>query len=91
LNDSVPLNRTPVFTKEFCHPPVGANMTVENWEKCPTDADRWNCPSQCAFDNGAEFIPEHDFCSVKNITNNATAIVDCAGADKESCGQWPRY
>jgi len=36
-------------------------------------------------------IPANDFCAPQNITQNITAIVDCARADQYSCGQWPRW
>jgi hypothetical protein len=88
-DDSKPLNQTQLFTKEFCHPMVGANMSdPENWYACPTDASRQDCPSTCAYTNGAELIPDHGFCSPQNITKNITAIVDCSKSDKEQCGDW---
>jgi hypothetical protein len=58
------------------------------WSECPTDASRENCPSYCAYTNGAELIPDHGFCSPQNITQNITAIVDCSRADKEKCGDY---
>lgn len=44
-NNSNPLDRTELFTKEFCHPRAGTNMTKSNWDRCPTDASRWECPT----------------------------------------------
>jgi hypothetical protein len=79
-----PLNKTRLFTKEFCHPMAGSNMTdYAAWYDCPTDASREDCPSTCAFDNGAELIPENDFCAPQNITQNITAIISCSVSDKE--------
>jgi len=81
-NETTPLNKTMLFTREFCHPAPGMNYTnASNWYDCPTDASREDCPSTCAFTNGAEMIPENDFCAPWNITQNVTAIVDCARAD----------
>jgi hypothetical protein len=59
-----PLNKTMLFTREFCHPMPGMNMTDYNsWVACPSDASRENCPSTCAYTIGAEMIPNRPFCA----------------------------
>jgi len=86
------LNKTQLFTEEFCHPAPGMNYTnASNWYMCPTQASREDCPSYCAFTNGAEMIPANDFCAPQNITQNVTAIVSCARADQYSCGDYWNY
>jgi hypothetical protein len=72
---------TPLFTEKFCHPQAGSSMTYNNWYECPTNASESECPTYCAFTNGVELIPERDFCAPANITQNITAILECAGAN----------
>jgi hypothetical protein len=81
----VPLNKTRLFTKEFCHPnPAVMNLTnYTSWYECPTDASESECGMNCLYTNGAELIPENDFCAPQNISTDVNAIVACARADDQ--------
>jgi len=59
-----------------------------SWYECPTDASESECGMNCLYTNGAELIPENDFCAPQNITQNVTAIVACSQADREQCGSF---
>jgi hypothetical protein len=45
------------------------------------------CPSTCAFNNGVDMIPDHDFCAVAWMNPDTSVILGCGAktADKATC------
>jgi len=77
----------PLFTKPFCHPPKGTNMTESDWNTClwNDESECYNTGGQCIWSNAVELIPDHEFCAPRDMTKNVSTIMYCVGADKMNC------
>ena len=71
-----------LFTKEFCHPVkvAGTNMTKDSWTQCVSKTNAAECTqvaSQCAWNNGADLVPDHDYCAPADMTQDVDLIDRC--------------
>jgi hypothetical protein len=78
----------PLFTQEFCHPVkvAGSNLADGEWEQCLSKADSQECDSNvnvCIWNNGADLIPENEYCAPYYMTPNVTLIKECINAEKD--------
>jgi len=70
-------NNGPFFSKNFCHPPAGNNFEAEA-STCMPITEAQACTDQdCAWTNGAEFMPPQDFCAPTDMTNDMSVIDYC--------------
>jgi len=68
-----------LFTEEFCHPikVSGTDTTEAQWTLC-LKKSATDCPTaECAFNNGVEMIPDHDFCAPAMMTDDLAIIQSC--------------
>ena len=56
------------------------------WEKC-LNKDSTECDSSdvCLWSNGADMIPDKDFCAPLFMSSNVTYIKECMNAEKDVC------
>jgi hypothetical protein len=72
----------PLFTEEFCHPGEIKKTvtTVGILDKCIGKSST-ECAAPCVFNNGADLIPDHDYCAPKEMTKDTAIIMQCTDAD----------
>jgi hypothetical protein len=52
-----------LFTEEFCHPvKMNKETTEQDLTQC-IGKSATECPAPCVFNNGAELIPDNEFCA----------------------------
>lgn len=67
--------KAPLFTEEFCHPvEIKKTATAASLDECIGKSLN-ECASPCVFSNGADLIPEHDFCAPKEMTKDTSIIM----------------
>jgi hypothetical protein len=77
-----------LFGSNFCHPP-----TTDDWDnqasKCITLKTQDDCrKAQCLWSTGKSLVPDHDFCAVARITQDAKSYSACAER-KTDCAKDP--
>jgi len=76
-----------LFTEEFCHPikVAGTDITEAQWDLCLKKSST-DCPTaECAFNNGGDMIPDHDFCAPAKMTDDIATIQRCIKSDSATC------
>jgi len=68
--------KAPLFTEEFCHPVEikKTTTTAASLDGCIGKTLN-ECASPCVFSNGADLIPENDYCAPKDMTKDTTIIM----------------
>jgi len=76
-----------LFTEDFCHPVNVSSTTTDSvWSGCLASDDAAECSNApgCVFSDGAELIPEHDFCAPMDMTKNVSLIQRCVASNSAS-------
>jgi hypothetical protein len=74
----------PMFTYPFCHPQTSEVSDKARWEYCNPTKLGTACPTDCAFNNFAQLIPENnDFCAIAYINPDIDAIMGCGGKQEQ--------
>ena len=75
-----------LFSEEFCHPIKDAAIktTKAQWAECVIKTNSAECLTvsvsgvlQCAWNNGADLVPDHDYCAPKDLTQDVDLIDRC--------------
>jgi len=75
-----------LFSEEFCHPiqTAGIKTTKAQWAECVVKTNSAECMTvsvsgvlQCAWNNGADLVPDHDYCAPKDLTQDVDLIDRC--------------